>query len=86
MAKLLARATVAVVWLLAAAVAQAQSLQLWGNVTFDWVKSRVSPMGSTSKLRPAWSNGKGGSLQMVRIKQARSERKGSTGLQAKGHK
>ena len=31
----------AVVWLLAATVAQAQSnLQLWGNVTFDWVKSQ----------------------------------------------
>ena len=40
MPKLLARATVAVVWLLAAAVAQAQNIQLWGNVTFDWVKSQ----------------------------------------------
>ncbi len=41
MPKMLARATVAVVWLLAAAVAQAQSnLQLWGNVTFNWVKSQ----------------------------------------------
>ena len=41
MPKLLARATVAVVWLLAAAVAQAQSnLQLWGNITFNWVKSQ----------------------------------------------
>lgn len=41
MPKLLARATVAVVWLLAAAVARAQSdIQLWGNVTFDWVKSQ----------------------------------------------
>ena len=65
MPKLLARATVAVAWLLAAPVAQAQNLQLWGNVTFDWVKSQRLAYGldiepkvllDAPESEPGWRN------------------------------
>ncbi len=63
--KLLAGATVAVVGLLAAAVAQGQNLQLWGNVTFDWVKSQRLAYGldiepkmllDAPESEPGWRN------------------------------
>ena len=65
MPKWLARATVAVAWLLAAPVAQAQNLQLWGNVTFDWVKSQRLAYGldiepkvllDAPESEPGWRN------------------------------